>query len=71
MKKFTIISVISVLVGMAQSACWSSELGYDCCEYCKVYYTDNDGKWGVENRQWCGIDESKCDGSCWAYQSKF
>jgi len=56
---------------MAQSACWSSALGYDCCEYCKVYYTDNDGKWGVENKQWCGIDESKCDSSCWAYQSGY
>jgi len=29
--------------------------GYKCCSSnCVVYYTDNDGDWGVENNEWCG-----------------
>eukprot|EP00833_Pecoramyces_ruminatium_P014954 jgi/Orpsp1_1/1188986/evm.model.d7180000068673.1 len=41
--------------------CWSEALGYSCCkEKCKVHAVDKDGKWGVENHQWCGIVDSKC-----------
>ncbi|OUM61937.1 Non-catalytic module family DOC2, partial [Piromyces sp. E2] len=35
--------------------CWSKELGYNCCNGCNVIEIDNDGKWGVENDEWCGI----------------
>ncbi|OUM56600.1 family 11 glycoside hydrolase, partial [Piromyces sp. E2] len=33
-------------------------MGYKCCsdKNCVVYYTDNDGTWGVENNEWCGCD---------------
>ncbi|KAG4097899.1 Arabinanase/levansucrase/invertase [Neocallimastix lanati (nom. inval.)] len=31
--------------------------GYSCCSSCIIYFTDNDGKWGVENGKWCGIQE--------------
>ncbi|KAG4097105.1 coth-domain-containing protein [Neocallimastix lanati (nom. inval.)] len=42
--------------------CWSDVLGYSCCKKnCYVYYTDKDGKWGVEDNQWCGIIESVCE----------
>jgi endo-1,4-beta-xylanase len=32
--------------------------GYKCCsdKNCVVYYTDDDGTWGVENGQWCGCN---------------
>jgi len=31
--------------------------GYKCCsEDCTVYYTDDDGTWGIENGKWCGCD---------------
>ncbi|OUM70293.1 Non-catalytic module family DOC2, partial [Piromyces sp. E2] len=40
--------------------CWSQRLGFPCCNGCDVVYTDNDGKWGAENGNWCGIDTSKC-----------
>jgi len=41
------------------STCKSAykKLGYSCCEGCKVAYTDETGKWGVENNQWCGIPD--------------
>ena len=43
--------------------CWSTNLGYPCCVgQTEVVYTDNDGKWGVQNNNWCGI----IDNTCWA-----
>ena len=45
------------------NSCWSSALGYPCCQSCNVVYQDNDGKWGVENDNWCGI-KSTCASSC-------
>jgi len=69
MKKYIIISVVPYLLGMAKAACWSSVIGYDCCKSCEVTYEDADGKWGVENNNWCGIDDDKCNGngnSCWS-----
>lgn len=35
--------------------------GYSCCLGCNVVLTDNDGAWGVENNNWCGIPTSKCN----------
>ncbi|OUM61664.1 Non-catalytic module family DOC2, partial [Piromyces sp. E2] len=38
--------------------CWSEKLGYPCCNYMyntEVVYTDQDGEWGLENGEWCGI----------------
>jgi len=44
------------------SECWSEVLGYSCCkDTCYARYTDQDGKWGVENNQWCGIINEICD----------
>ncbi|OUM61183.1 Non-catalytic module family DOC2, partial [Piromyces sp. E2] len=43
-------------------ACFSEKLGYSCCKNTKeVVYTDADGKWGVENNNWCGIEDD-----CWS-----
>jgi len=42
----------------ASSSCWAKELGYPCCSTCrKVYFEDDDGQWGVENNEWCGINK--------------
>jgi len=39
-----------------EDSCWSLPLGYPCCSQCgKVYFQDNDGKWSVENDDWCGL----------------
>ena len=69
MNKFTIISILSSVVGMAQAACWANSLGYNCCKSCNVVYEDADGKWGTENNDWCGIDNALCNtssSSCWS-----
>ncbi|OUM68451.1 family 5 glycoside hydrolase, partial [Piromyces sp. E2] len=36
---------------------------YPCCQDNIVVYSDNDGDWGVENNEWCGINSSS---SCWS-----
>ncbi|ORX49021.1 cellulase A [Piromyces finnis] len=36
---------------------------YNCCNNCDVYYTDNEGKWGVQNNDWCFIDNNRCGGN--------
>jgi len=73
MNKLTIISVVSFLIGFTKAAnsnCWSIDYGYSCCEKtCKAIMTDNTGKWGIENDQWCGIVDDNCnkqDSSCWS-----
>jgi len=38
--------------------CFSVALGYPCCKGNDVYYQDDDGDWGVENNEWCGIRSS-------------
>jgi len=56
--------------------CWSLRLGYPCCsgETPEVVYEDGDGRWGVENDQWCGIilnnnnngSPSSPSNTCWS-----
>jgi hypothetical protein len=40
--------------------CWSRKLGYRCCsaDNTEVIVIDKDGKWGVEDQEWCGIIEN-------------
>jgi len=70
MNKFTIITVVSALVGLSNAKCWSTDLGYDCCKTtCYPEFEDADGKWGYENDEWCGIVEENCksdDKECWS-----
>jgi len=39
------------------NACWSKELGYDCCDRSETdtIFVDEDGAWGSKNQKWCGI----------------
>jgi len=51
--------------------CFSQALkpSYPCCKGSKVVYTDKDGKWGIEDGKWCGINSnipSASDDSCFA-----
>ncbi|ORX59269.1 endoglucanase B [Piromyces finnis] len=58
----------SIPTNSNNNTCFSIKFGYNCCNECNVYYTDNDGKWGVENGNWCGIKDS-CNiaqQDCWA-----
>jgi len=34
---------------------------YPCCSGCNVVEEDAQGKWGIENNQWCGL-QAKCNG---------
>jgi len=41
------------------SSCWSTALGFPCCSSCSgAFYVDDDGSWGIENDDWCGIPKS-------------
>jgi len=35
--------------------CWSLEYGYGCCLGCTSFLTTDEGKWGIEHSNWCGI----------------
>jgi len=48
----------STQTSTSSGSCWS-EPDYKCCTTCDIVYTD-DHNWGVENGEWCGIDDSKC-----------
>jgi len=44
-------------VGAFASKCHPN---YECCNSCDAVFSDNEGNWGVENNQWCFINESLC-----------
>nr|AWI67013.1 Carboxyl esterase family 15 [Piromyces sp.] len=47
----------------SSGSCWATKLGYPCCKSTKIVVeTDANGRWGLENNNWCGIVET----SCWA-----
>ena len=38
------------------TSCWSVSLGYPCCtNNSTIYYIDDNGNWGVQNDNWCGL----------------
>jgi hypothetical protein len=43
-----------------EDSCWSTKLNYPCCKSCstKIDYQDNDGDWGIENGDWCGMPKN-------------
>ena len=66
-----LLLTIIALIGTTNAAsCWSSSLGYDCCDDCNTLYTDESGDWGVKNNDWCGIPTScksnTSNASCWS-----
>jgi len=47
--------------------CWSEALGYPCCKSsCQVYEKDDQGEWGYENEQWCGVPSTCNNNKCWS-----
>jgi len=46
----------------------ATKLGYKCCTDCNTVYEDDDGRWGVEDGEWCGISEQCYKGLdiCWS-----
>ncbi|OUM62836.1 Non-catalytic module family DOC2, partial [Piromyces sp. E2] len=48
-------------------------LGYSCCSHCHSIYEDQEGLWGVEHDQWCGITE-ECQTlyeECWSIKKGY
>jgi len=35
--------------------CWSSTYGYSCCIGCTTFAVTDEGSWGIERDNWCGI----------------
>ena len=58
------LTALAALTAKVSAACFSEKLGYKCCKRNEVVYTDNDGDWGVEDNEWCGISSGN-DG-CWS-----
>jgi len=57
--KFTTLLTTLFATGALASQChWQ----YPCCNGCDVVYTDEEGKWGVENNDWCKINDNRCGG---------
>jgi len=63
MRSFSLLSIVATaFCGKALADCFSTRLGYPCCQTTtEVVYQDNDGDWGVENGQWCGLGTA-----CWS-----
>jgi len=66
MKASIALTAAAALAAKASAACFSERLGYPCCSGNEVVYTDNDGKWGVENGNWCGIADAPAPAACWS-----
>jgi len=62
MKASIALAAVVALAAKASAACWAQRLGYQCCKNtnAQVVYQDEDGDWGVENNEWCGIEK------CWS-----
>ncbi|KAG4084845.1 glycosyl hydrolase family 10-domain-containing protein [Neocallimastix lanati (nom. inval.)] len=69
-EKVLYIHFLLMNVSVIYSKCWSESLGYKCCSLdIEPIFTDNDGIWGMENEQWCGIInkpslENYCENDC-------
>eukprot|EP00833_Pecoramyces_ruminatium_P003449 jgi/Orpsp1_1/1177481/evm.model.c7180000061604.1 len=66
MKTTIALTAVAALAAKASAACFSEPMGYPCCKGNDVAYTDGDGKWGVENGDWCGIADTPSSASCWS-----
>jgi cellulose 1,4-beta-cellobiosidase len=66
----TAVAALAAKVYAVPPSCFSVKLGYPCCSSANVpvAYTDNDGNWGIENGDWCGIPEVE---TCWSEKLGF
>ncbi|ORX77524.1 putative cellulase [Anaeromyces robustus] len=64
---FALAAIAALASKVSAASCWANRLGYQCCKGNTVVYTDSDGKWGVENGNWCGIvDGTQQNATCWS-----
>ncbi|OUM57834.1 family 6 carbohydrate esterase [Piromyces sp. E2] len=62
------LKILSERDDQQDESCWSSILSYSCCvNTTNIIYSDENGDWGVENNEWCGINKTEnTSTSCWA-----
>ncbi|ORX80820.1 hypothetical protein BCR32DRAFT_233191 [Anaeromyces robustus] len=46
-------------LSVVEESCFATRLGYECCNYNEILYSDDDGDWGVNDNRWCGIGAGK------------
>eukprot|EP00833_Pecoramyces_ruminatium_P014745 jgi/Orpsp1_1/1188777/evm.model.d7180000067086.1 len=65
---YTSCIVLAATLAKVSADCFSTRLGYPCCSDWnkQVQYVDDDGEWGVENGEWCGMS-SECTGKDQGY----
>jgi len=66
----TIAPVAPVIPPNTNSGCSVQALGYPCCSptNIEIIYQDENGDWGMENGNWCGITKSS---TCWSQKLGF
>jgi len=54
------ISLIAIaFAGKVLAKCENAKnKDFPCCESCVTYFEDDEGKWGIENNDWCVVDSS-------------
>jgi len=66
MKTTIAFVTFSALATKVFATCFSEKLGYPCCvNNSQVIYTDSDGKWGMQDGDWCGLG-GKPSGNCFS-----
>ncbi|ORX42524.1 alpha/beta-hydrolase [Piromyces finnis] len=67
--KFLFSIISSLFINKALSDCFSRNLGFNCCENesTSVFFVDDNGSWGVENDEWCGLSSTSSSNKlCWS-----
>jgi len=58
-----------------KNKCWAKDIGYECCSAgnTEVLFSDENGDWGVENGNWCGMvtAAAAAESKCWSEASGF
>lgn len=47
------------LCAIKEPDCFTELIGYKCCPGSNISYIDDDGEWGFQNNDWCGINFKK------------
>jgi len=56
MKFSIVLAALTAISAKVSAECFAEKLGYKCCQGTEVQTIDENGAWGVENGEWCGIE---------------
>ena len=68
MRGFELLTIIGLAFTSKVSAeCFSAKLGYSCCTTgIASVKNDENGYWGIENDEWCGVASNEEVQECWS-----